>query len=247
MEGGRRRITGTRAVAHALSRGEPLRLIVVDADAGDEAARALVEPARAAGVPVQAVGARHFARLVPQGEPGGALALAGAGPARDAAELLAREGPALLLTGVAYPGNAGFAIRTAEVSGAAGVFLDTAFDHVKRREALRASMRADRFLPVQWLATAEVLDAARAAGRQIVGIEDVGGQAPWDVDLRPPSLFVVGGEADGIPEAALAACDAVVRIPMSGVIRSYNLQAAVAIVAGERMRQVAAAAPGEGG
>ncbi|MDJ0849285.1 MAG: TrmH family RNA methyltransferase [Myxococcota bacterium] len=245
MKGGRRRITGTRAVERALTRGEPLRLIVVDADAGDDAARTLAEPARAAGVPVQAVGARHFERLLPQGEPGGALAVAGAGPARDADELLAREGPAWLLTGVAYPGNAGFAIRTAEVSGAAGVFLDTAFDHVKRREALRASMRADRFMPVQWRDTGEVLEAARAAGRQVVCIEDVGVRAPWEVDLRPPSLFVVGGEAEGIPAAALEQGDAVVRIPMDGLIRSYNLQAAVAIMAAERMRQVASTRPPE--
>jgi TrmH family RNA methyltransferase len=238
VEGGRRRIAGTRAVERALSRGEPVRLIVVDADAGDEAARALAGPASAAGVPVQAVGARHFERLRPRGAPGGAVALAGAGPARDAAELLGREGPAWLLCGDVYPGNAGFAIRTAEVSGAAGVFLDTGFDHVQRREALRASMRADRFLPVLWAEAAPVLDAAVAAGRRVIGIEDVGTAAPWDADLTPASLFVVGGESDGIPEETLARCDEVLRIPMQGFIRSYNLQAAVAIVAAERMRQL---------
>jgi tRNA G18 (ribose-2'-O)-methylase SpoU len=41
----------------------------------------------------------------------------------------------------------------------------------------------------------------------------------------------------------LAAADAVVRIPMAGFLRSYNLQAAVAIVAAERMRQDARRAP----
>ena len=233
---GRRRIAGTRAVARALERGERLHLIVLQK--GEEAAaRALAGPARQAGVPIQSVGARHFERLLPTGEPGGAVALAGEGPATDPAEVLLRQGPAWLLSGIAYPGNAGFAIRTAEVSGAAGVFLDTAFDHAKRREALRASMRADRFLPVLWRDTKEVLDAARDAGRRVIGIEDVGSRAPWQVKLVGPVLFVVGGEADGIPESALARCDDVVRIPMAGFIRSYNLQAAVASVASERMRQ----------
>jgi len=233
---GRRRIAGTRAVAQALARGERLHLIVVQQ--GDSAAaQALAEPARRAGVSLQTVGARHFERLHPAGEPGGAVALAGEGPATDPAEVLLRRGAAWLLTGIVYPGNAGFAIRTAEVSGAAAVFLDSAFDHAKRREALRASMRADRFLPVLWRETAEVLDSARDAGRRLIGIEDVGSRAPWQVDLSGPVLFVVGGEADGIPEPALERCDDVVRIPMAGFIRSYNLQAAVASVASERMRQ----------
>jgi 23S rRNA (guanosine2251-2'-O)-methyltransferase len=238
VEGGRRRIAGARAIGEALERGEPLRLIVLDADRGGADAQALLAPARAAGVPVQRVGGRHFERLRPPGAPGGAVALAGSGPARDAAEVLARAGPAWLLAGIAYPGNAGFAIRTAEVSGAAGVFLDTCFDHEKRREALRASMRADRFLPVLWQASGAVLAAARAAGRRVLGIEDVGELAPWQADLTGPVLFVVGGETSGIPPEALAECDAVLRIPMAGFIRSYNLQAAVAIVAAERMRQL---------
>lgn len=210
---------------------------MLDADAGEDAARALVEPARAAGVPVQCVGARHFERLRPRGAPGGAVALAGSTPTADPAEVLAREGPVYLLTGVVYPGNAGFAIRTAEVSGAAGVFLDSDFDHEKRREAVRASMRADRFLPVLWRESREVLELARAAGRRIVGVEDVGREPPWRVDLTGPVLFVVGGEFDGIPSPVLDRCNELVRIPMSGFIRSYNLQAAVAVVAAERMRQ----------
>ncbi len=188
---------------------------------------------------MQTVGARHFARLRPHGGPGGALAFVGERPGAAIHEVLAREGAAWLLVGVAYAGNAGSSIRTAEVSGAAGVFLDTAFDHEWRREALRASMRADRFLPVVWERSAKVLEAARAAGRRIVGVEDVGSQPPWALDLTGPLLFVVGGEADGIPAETLAACDTVVRIPMRGFLRSYNLQAAMAAVAAERLRQLA--------
>ena len=129
------------------------------------------------------------------------------------------------------------ALRTAEVSGAAGIFVDAEFDHAKRREAVRASMRADRFLPVLWLGAEAVLARARAAGRRCVAVEDTGDRAPWQVDLTGPALFVVGGEHAGLPDALLAACDVVVRIPMAGFIRSYNLQAAVAMLAAERMRQ----------
>ena len=47
----------------------------------------------------------------------------------------------------------------------------------------------------------------------------------------------MGGESDGVPRALLARCDAVARIPMAGFVASYNLQAAVAILAAERLRQ----------
>jgi tRNA(Leu) C34 or U34 (ribose-2'-O)-methylase TrmL len=38
----------------------------------------------------------------------------------------------------------------------------------------------------------------------------------------------------------LDACDGALRIPMRGFIPSYNLQAAMAMVAGERLRQLGA-------
>ena len=237
MEGTRRKLAGSAAIGAALERGEPLRLIVFDGDRGDAAARALEAPARAAGVPIQIVGERHFDRLRPPKGPGGAVALLGPELTAGPAEVLARPGAAWLLHGIVYPGNAGMAIRTAEVSGAAGVFVDAEFDHKQRREAVRASMRADRFVPVQWAAADTVLAAARATARRTIALEDTGRAAPWEVDLTGPMLFVVGGEHAGVSEGVLAQCDAVVRIPMAGFIRSYNLQAAVAMIAAERMRQ----------
>jgi tRNA G18 (ribose-2'-O)-methylase SpoU len=158
-------------------------------------------------------------------------------------EVIAAGGAAWLLVGIAYPGNTGFAIRTAEVSGADGVFIESDFEHEGRREAVRAAMRADRFMPVFWMPALPVVRAAREAGRQVLAIEDVGSRAPWEMSLGGPVLFVVGGERHGIPEEILAECDDVIRIPMLGFIPSYNLQAAMAAVASERLRQIFAGGP----
>ena len=98
-------------------------------------------------------------------------------------------------------------------------------------------MRADRLFPVLWAETDEVLELAREADYRLVGIEDQGKQAPWEVDLAGPVVFVVGGEAGGVASSLLERCDVTIRIPMTGFIQSYNLQAALAIVAGERLRQ----------
>ena len=55
--------------------------------------------------------------------------------------------------------------------------------------------------------------------------------------LTGPLLVVVGGEEAGVPRAVLEEADRVVRVPMNGFLPSYNLQAAMAIVMGDRLRQ----------
>jgi len=234
----RRQIVGSAAIASALERGETLHRIVLHREADDSRLLALIGRAETDGIPVQRVGPRHFRRLRQSGGDCDALALVGPAPDTSADAVLAGGGATWHLLGVAYPGNAGMALRTAEVSGSAGAFVDADFDRAQRRAALRASLRADRFMPVFFGEAEGVLDAAARRGRRLIAVEDAGDRAPWDVDLRGRVHLVVGGEADGIPAAVLARCEAVVRLPMAGFLPSYNLQGAVAAVAAERLRQL---------
>jgi TrmH family RNA methyltransferase len=231
--GPRRQLAGLAALDEALRAGEPVRVVLARAGLS----HAALERARAAGAVIRHVSARVVERLSHARPAADVLALVGDPPEATLDELLARDGAVWLLVGVAYPGNAGFAIRTAEVSGAAGIAIEAAFRREERREALRMSMRADWFMPVLWETAERVMERARAAGRRLVAIEDVGSHAPWEVDLRGPVLFAIGGEEPGIPPDLLAEFDEIVRIPMGGFIRSYNLQAALAAVAAERLRQ----------
>jgi len=68
-------------------------------------------------------------------------------------------------------------------------------------------------------------------------LEDSGGKTPWEEDLTGDILLVVGGEREGISEEILSRSDSVIRVPMSGFIPSYNLQAPMAVVAAETLRQ----------
>jgi 23S rRNA (guanosine2251-2'-O)-methyltransferase len=234
----RRRVVGAAEVTRALDAGEPVQCVVVpEADPAPDAQR-VVARAEARGVSIERVGTRKFERL--RGNHSDACVLALVGPSADAGlpEVMSRGGAVWLLTGPAYPGNVGFAIRTAEVSGADGLYVDNDFDHQGRREARRASMRADRFMPVGWEPAGRVIDAARSAGKHVVGIEDVGTRAPWEADLGASVLLIVGAEAEGVPADVLDRCDEIVRIPMAGFVASYNLQAAVAAISAERFRQL---------
>ncbi len=227
------------AIRRALRSATPPRLLLAvrPAERDDPALEALCREARAQGVAVERVSANDLRRMAAVRPAPACLALGGPDPAVGFDELLARPGALWLLAGVTYAGNAGYAIRSAEVSGAAGILLDEGFASAERKRALRFSMHAERFFPVLWHGAAEVVAAARRARRRVVAIEDVGDRAPWEVDLRGSPLFVIGGERDGIDAALLAQADAVVRIPMRGFVPAYNLQAAMAVVMGERLRQ----------
>ncbi len=233
----RRQLTGIQEVRAALHSEHPPRLLLVLRDLREAGALALCEEASQRGVSVERVSANDLRRMARVRPAPPLLALCGPDPAPTFGELVNREGALWLLCGVTYAGNAGFAIRSAEVSGAAGIVLDVAFTPAERNRALRFSMHAERFFPVQWRPGAEVVAAARTAGRRVIAIEDVGERAPWQEDLRGSPLFVIGGERDGIDANLLARCDSIVRVPMRGFVPAYNLQAAMAAVVGEQLRQ----------
>ena len=234
-------ISGTVAIWEALRAGVEVRMILVARDAWEVEVQGVLEEAGRLGIPVRATSRRAVTRLSVDGV-ADVLALVGRDPAAGIDEMIAAEGACWLLVGVAYPGNVGMVVRTAEVSGAEGIVVDAVFDGEGRKAALRASMRADKFMPVHWDRPWDVLACAEAAGHGIYAIDEAGECAPWELDLCGPRLFVVGGENGGIAPEILERCHARIRIPMAGFIPCYNLQAAVSAIATERLRQLAAAA-----
>ena len=233
-----RRISGREAVQRALEAGAEVRLLLVDENAGSGALLRLLEGARSRGIAVRTATRRVMQRFSERA-PAEVLALVGRDPDAGVEQMLAAGGAVWLLVGVAYPGNVGMAIRTAEVSGAEGIAIQADFDHEGRRAALRASMRADRFMPVHWCGPGIVLDAAERLGHSVFALDEAGESAPWQLDLTGGRVFVVGGETGGIPDETLRRCHARIRVPMAGFIPCYNLQAAVSAVAAERLRQQA--------
>jgi 23S rRNA (guanosine2251-2'-O)-methyltransferase len=233
-------IFGIDAIARAIRAGDPVRVVLVQRDDASPAITALVALAGAHSIEIWRGGPGDLRRMSRGRVVETAIAMAGADPnAADMDALFARGGAVWLLQGATYPSNVGFAIRTAEVSGADGVIVDASFNHHDRSRIAHVTMGADRLMPVIWDSTEPAIAAARARGHRIVALEDVGESAPWQVDLSGAIVLLVGSERDGIAPELLARCDAVVSVPMAGFVPSYNLQAAISAIAGERLRQLA--------
>ena len=165
------------------------------------------------------------------------LALVGRNPSATFEEVLESGGLIWILDGAKYPVNIGFCIRTAEVSGADAVIVDGQLNNQERSAAKRASMKAHRFIPIFWRDALESIQMAKDNGFRIIALEDVGQKAPWDVELTGNVILIVGGEREGISDEVLSSSDETIRIPMTGFVPSFNLQAPLSSVAIEAQRQ----------
>jgi len=229
---------GVEEVAAALDSEEVTLLLVLRGSEDLEVTR-LRELAESRDIPVREGSKTDLWRMARsnEGDDPGILALVGRDPNASIEQVLSKGGLVWLLAGARYPVNIGFTIRTAEVSGADAVFVDCDLNHGERKAAVRASMKAHRFMPVHWVDGDNLVARAREAGFRIVALEDSGDTAPWDEDLTGDVLLIVGGEHDGISDSILNASDSIIRVPMAGFVPSYNLQAPMAIVSAEALRQ----------
>lgn len=230
---------GVTEVSKALE-SEEVTLVLFYRGSNDAEAMRLRDLAEERGITVRESSKSDMWRMsrVNDGErPPPILALVGRRPDATVAETLSSGGLCWLLDGARYPVNIGFTIRTAEVSGAQAVFVDGSLNHAEKKAARRASMKAHRFMPVHWVNGGEITLMAKEAGFRVISLEDSGELGPWDEDLTGDILLVVGGERDGISDHILKESDSVIRVPMSGFVPSYNLQAPMAVVAAEALRQ----------
>ncbi|GIS43415.1 MAG: hypothetical protein Ct9H90mP16_04850 [Candidatus Poseidoniales archaeon] len=122
-----------------------------------------------------------------------------------------------------------------EVSGASGLIVTGEWTSDDRHRIVRAAMRTNRFMPVVF--GCDELETLKSWKGRVLAIEDVGTEEPWDADLTGDVILIIGGENAGVSKELLEAADQTIRIPMAGFTPSYNLQAPMAVVAVEALRQ----------
>jgi TrmH family RNA methyltransferase len=230
-------VDGPVLIGDALDAGVPLDEVVAEPGAPAQ----LLDRLAAAGVPVRSVAPGTLARVTDTTTPQQVAAVARmADAALDVAADAAATGPlALVLVGVADPGNAGTLLRSAEAAGARAVaFCDGSVDPYGPKCVRSSAGSVFRLAVVRDAPSAEAIDALRARGLTTVATVTRGSAAAYDrVDLAGPVAVVLGSEAHGLPQGLAEGVDTAVTIPMTGRTESLNVAMAGTILCFESLRQ----------
>lgn len=230
------RIYGANAVGEVLRHapGAVERVLVARGDREPP----LAAQARAAGVAVVAVAREELQRRA--GGRGGVGIAAdirvASPPALDA--LGGRGFLGVALDGVTDPHNLGAIVRSAAAFGAAAVIVPTRGTAPLNDAAVRASAGAVAYLPV--VRVVNLARAIRALGEAGIWSWAAAPDAPqslYTVDLREPSLLVLGAEGPGLRPNVARACDGSVSLPMGGAVASLNVSVFAGVALSEAARQ----------
>jgi len=141
------------------------------------------------------------------------------------------------------PGNIGTLVRSADAFGASGVIVTGHAADVYDPKSVRASTGSLFSVPVVRLPSHRPVlswvEAIRADGIEVrlVGTDEKADAQAAEYDFTQPTLILVGNETTGLSSAWRAACDHLVRIPMTGTASSLNAATAASIILYESARQ----------
>lgn len=206
--------------------------------------REIMDACHDAGVRTQWRDARWFESLGPAGKQGVAARVAAAAYL-DGESLLAQAQDAplpvvLMLDQVQDTQNVGTMVRSAWALGAGGIIMPKHNAAHLGAGAARAAAGALHKLPIARATNlARTLEWAEQAGWQCLALRrDAEAVSLWDIPLRFPVCFVLGGEDKGVRPGVAKACEASVWIPLPRESDSLNVaQAAGMALAVAAMRQ----------
>jgi 23S rRNA (uridine2479-2'-O)-methyltransferase len=129
------------------------------------------------------------------------------------------------------PGNLGTLIRSADAFGATGVVVLGHSADIYDPRTVRASTGSLFCLPVVRLERYSRMEGT------MVGLDESGSVELAEVDLRPPTILVVGNETRGLSAALRGSCEVLARIPIGGGASSLNAASAATVALYEAARQ----------
>ena len=159
----------------------------------------------------------------------GILASFGRLPVREAAEVLAGAERILVLEGINNHTNLGAVFRSAAGLGMDAVLLSPDCCDPLYRRSVRVSMGEVFALPYAYLEPFPAgVDQVRAAGFRVLAMTP-SGQDLAEVSVEGRAALLLGAEGPGLTEAAMAASDLRVGLPMQRGVDSLNIAAAAAV------------------
>ena len=230
---GRRRdprflLEGRKLVQAALESGVTIECALVSSGRATGEVQAL----EARGIEVVETTQKLFVSVSSLESPEGILAVAHR-PASSVADLAA-EGVVLVSAGIQDPGNLGALARVAEAAGARALVLLKGSADPYAPKALRGSMGSLLRVPVFEI---DDIAALRKRGFRLAALVPRGGVDFRGATFRPPIALLLGREASGLDDTAVAGSDLLVTIPMRGTVESLNVATAAALVLYEATRR----------
>lgn len=238
-------IFGLHAVRTLLrQRPERAVLLLLQKDRKDARINELVQLAQARSIKTEWRDGRELDRLAGgERHQGACLQIRSVGSLGEGAldDLLdATTAPPLLLVldGVQDPHNLGACLRTADAVGVTAVIVPK-----DRAAGLSATVRkvasgaAETVPLIQVTNLARTLRWLKEREIWIVGTDDQAPHALHEATLTGPLAIVLGAEGTGLRRLTREHCDALVRIPMRGVVESLNVSVATGVLLYEALRQ----------
>ncbi|CAA9236799.1 FIG011178: rRNA methylase [uncultured Coleofasciculus sp.] len=144
----------------------------------------------------------------------------------------------LALETVQDPGNLGTIIRAAAAAGAERLWLSADSVDLDNPKVLRSSAGQWFRMPVSVSPDLKaVICQCQAQGTQVVATVPDATLSYWDIDLRRPTLILLGNEAAGLSRDLVSQADTRVQIPLMPGVESLNVAIAAALMLYEAQRQ----------
>ncbi len=155
-------------------------------------------------------------------------------------DVIPAQGAALVvaLDSIQDPHNLGALIRSADCFGATGVVIPQDRAAVVTAVVERAAAGAVERVPIARVVNlARGLEQLKERGLWVTGLAAEGTDLLSDVDLKDPTVLVVGAEGAGLRPIIRKACDRLARIPLHGETPSLNASVAGGVALYEAARQ----------
>ena len=144
----------------------------------------------------------------------------------------------IMLDGVQDPHNLGAIIRTAKCAGADAVIIPKRNASLVTSTVEKCSAGAVSLIPiVQVTNLNNAIDLLKEHGFWAYAAEADGTESYTKVKYNTNTLFVVGGENQGVSKLTRQKCDVTIKINMKGEFNSLNVSNAAGILMFEFLRQ----------
>lgn len=238
-------IFGLHAVRTLLQqRPERAALLILQKDRKDARVNELVQLAQARSIKTEWRDGRELDRMAGDERHQGAclqirsVGVLGEGALDDLLDAATTPPFLLVLDGVQDPHNLGACLRTADAVGVTAVIVPK-----DRAAGMSATVRkvasgaAETVPLIQVTNLARTLRWLKEREIWIVGTDDQAEHSLYSSKLTGPLAVVLGAEGSGLRRLTRENCDALVSIPMRGVVESLNVSVATGVLLYEALRQ----------